>query len=184
VVIFTTVGFVSLMAILMTQQWLPLNPQGLPNLSWHLAFNTAWSFTCNADWQSYSGEAVMSNFSQTVGLSVHQFLSGAAGSRSWPRWARPEAGDGQVHRQLLGRPHPVHALHRDPALRPLGDSAHVAGRAADLEGLPDGRAWSSPTRPRSRRRTTRAILPWSTDKGPGQGRQARSWSTSQGGDPA
>jgi K+-transporting ATPase ATPase A chain len=79
VVIFTSVGFVSLLAILMTQQWLPLNPNGFPNLSWHLAFNTAWSFTCNADWQSYSGEAVMSNFSQTLGLSVHQFLSGAAG---------------------------------------------------------------------------------------------------------
>jgi K+-transporting ATPase ATPase A chain len=78
-IIFTTVGFVSLMAMLMTQQWLPFNPQGLPNLSWHLAFNTAWSFTCNADWQSYSGEATMSYFSQTVGLSVHQFLSGAAG---------------------------------------------------------------------------------------------------------
>jgi potassium-transporting ATPase potassium-binding subunit len=79
VIALTVVGFASVMAILMTQQWLPLNPQGLPNLSWHLAFNTAWSFTCNADWQSYSGEAVMSNFSQTVGLSVHQFLSGAAG---------------------------------------------------------------------------------------------------------
>jgi len=79
VVIFTSFGFISLFTILRTQQWLPLNPQGLPNLSWHLAFNTAWSFTCNADWQSYSGEGVMSNFSQTVGLSVHQFLSGAAG---------------------------------------------------------------------------------------------------------
>jgi len=41
--------------------------------------NTAWSFTCNADWQSYSGEAVMTYLSQTLGLSVHQFISGAAG---------------------------------------------------------------------------------------------------------
>ena len=79
VAIMTTVGFASLMAILMTQKWLPLNPQAFDNLSWHLAFNTAWSFTCNADWQSYSGEAAMSYLSQTLGLSVHQFLSGAAG---------------------------------------------------------------------------------------------------------
>jgi potassium-transporting ATPase potassium-binding subunit len=79
VAIMTTFGFASLMTILMAQKWLPLNPQGFDNLSWHLAFNTAWSFTCNADWQSYSGEAVMSNLSQTLGLSVHQFLSGAAG---------------------------------------------------------------------------------------------------------
>jgi K+-transporting ATPase ATPase A chain len=83
VVIMTVVGCVSLFAILFWQDKLPyqpfFNPQGLPGLSWHLAFNTAWSFTCNADWQSYSGEGVMSYFSQTVGLSVHQFISGAAG---------------------------------------------------------------------------------------------------------
>ena len=68
VVAMTSVGFASLMVILMTQKWLPLNTQGLDNLSWHLAFNTAWSFTCNADWQSYSGEAVMTYLSQTIGL--------------------------------------------------------------------------------------------------------------------
>jgi potassium-transporting ATPase potassium-binding subunit len=79
VVVMTCVGFASLMVILMTQKWLPLNTQDLDNLSWHLAFNTAWSFTCNADWQSYSGEATMTYLSQTLGLSVHQFLSGAAG---------------------------------------------------------------------------------------------------------
>ena len=79
VVLMTVVGFASLMALLMTQQWLPLNPQGIANCSWHLAFNTAWSFVCNADWQSYSGESTMSYLSQTVGLSVHQFISGASG---------------------------------------------------------------------------------------------------------
>ncbi|HEX3800721.1 MAG TPA: potassium-transporting ATPase subunit KdpA [Verrucomicrobiae bacterium] len=79
VLVFTLVGFASLMVLLMTQQWLPLNPQKIPNCTWHLAFNTAWSFACNADWQSYSGESTMSYFSQTIGLSVHQFLSGAGG---------------------------------------------------------------------------------------------------------
>jgi K+-transporting ATPase ATPase A chain len=79
VVAMTCVGFASLMVIMMTQKWLPLNTQGLDNLSWHLAFNTAWSFACNADWQSYSGEATMTYLTQTLGLSVHQFLSGAAG---------------------------------------------------------------------------------------------------------
>jgi K+-transporting ATPase ATPase A chain len=79
VILSTVAGCVSLFLILLFQDKLPFNPQGLPGLSWHLAFNTAWSFTCNADWQSYSGESTMSYFSQTVGLSVHQFLSGAAG---------------------------------------------------------------------------------------------------------
>lgn len=77
--LFATVGFVSLMAIFMTQQWLPLNTEKLPNCSWHLAFMQAWSFTCNADWQSYAGETTMSYFSQVFGIMVHQFLSGAAG---------------------------------------------------------------------------------------------------------
>ena len=79
VVIMTCVGFIMLMVIFFTQQMLPFNPQKLAALSWHLAFNTAWSFTCNADWQSYTGESVMSYFTQTVGLSVHQFLSGSVG---------------------------------------------------------------------------------------------------------
>jgi potassium-transporting ATPase potassium-binding subunit len=79
VVLLTVAGFLSLFAILFWQDKLPFNPEGLPGLSWHLAFNTAWSFTCNADWQSYSGESTMSYLSQTLGLSVHQFLSGAIG---------------------------------------------------------------------------------------------------------
>lgn len=79
VLLFATVGFVSLMGIFMTQAWLPLNPQKLPNCSWHLAFMQAWSFSCNADWQSYAGEATMSYFSQVFGIMVHQFLSGASG---------------------------------------------------------------------------------------------------------
>src|SRR5208282_1517841 len=38
VLMFAFVGFAADMAIFMTQQWLPLNPQHLPNCAWHLAF--------------------------------------------------------------------------------------------------------------------------------------------------
>ena len=79
VLIFGVIGFASDMIIFMNQGWLPLNPQGLPGCSWHLAFMQAWSFICNADWQSYAGETTLSNFTQIFGLMVHQFLSGAAG---------------------------------------------------------------------------------------------------------
>jgi K+-transporting ATPase ATPase A chain len=79
VLLFATVGFVADMVIFMTQKWLPFNPQGLDNCSWHLAFMQAWSFTCNADWQSYAGETTMSYFSQIFAIMVHQFLSGASG---------------------------------------------------------------------------------------------------------
>ena len=79
VLLFATIGFVADMAIFMTQKSLPLNPQHLDNCSWHLAFMQAWSFTCNADWQSYAGETTMSYFSQIFAIMVHQFLSGASG---------------------------------------------------------------------------------------------------------
>ena len=79
VLLFATVGFAADMAIFMNQKWLPFNPQQLDNCSWHLAFMQAWSFTCNADWQSYAGETTMSYFSQIFAIMVHQFLSGASG---------------------------------------------------------------------------------------------------------
>jgi potassium-transporting ATPase potassium-binding subunit len=79
VLAFAFVSFAADMAIFMTQQWLPLNPQKLPNCTCDLAFMQAWSFTCNADWQSYAGETTMSYFSQVFAIMTHQFLSGAAG---------------------------------------------------------------------------------------------------------
>jgi potassium-transporting ATPase potassium-binding subunit len=79
VVVMGCVCFFTLFVIFMTQQWLPLNPQKLVNDPWNMAFNEAWSFTCNADWQDYSGESTYSYFSQVIGLSVHQYISGITG---------------------------------------------------------------------------------------------------------
>jgi K+-transporting ATPase ATPase A chain len=77
--LFSLVGCLFTYAILRLQHLLPLNPQGLPPLSEHLAFNTAVSFTTNTNWQSYSGESTMSYFSQMVGLTFHNFVSAATG---------------------------------------------------------------------------------------------------------
>jgi K+-transporting ATPase ATPase A chain len=66
-------------AVLRLQGVLPGNPQGLAGLSPHLAFNTAISFTTNTNWQSYGGESTMSNLSQMLGLTIHNFLSSATG---------------------------------------------------------------------------------------------------------
>ena len=79
ILLFNAAGLLLLFIILMTQQALPLNPQHLPNLSWHLALNTAVSFVTNTNWQSYAGEITMSNFSQMAGLTVQNFLSAATG---------------------------------------------------------------------------------------------------------
>lgn len=64
---------------MMTQVWLPLNPQHLPNIPFALALNTAVSFMTNTNWQAYSGEATMSYLTQMCGLAVHNFTSAATG---------------------------------------------------------------------------------------------------------
>ena len=66
-------------ALLRLQAVLPLNPAGLPAVGEHLAFNTAISFTANTNWQSYAGESTMSNLSQMLALTIHNFMSAATG---------------------------------------------------------------------------------------------------------
>ena len=79
ILLFNLLGLALLMAILLLQDKLPLNPQQLPALSWHLALNTAVSFVTNTNWQSYGGESTLSYFSQMVGLTVQNFVSAATG---------------------------------------------------------------------------------------------------------
>ena len=75
----TAISLAALFAILVLQGQLPLNPQQLPGLEWHLALNTAVSFVTNTNWQAYSGEAQLSYFSQMLGLGVQNFVSPAVG---------------------------------------------------------------------------------------------------------
>ena len=66
-------------AILRLQGVLPGNPQGFGAVGADGAFNTAVSFTTNTNWQWYSGETTLSNLSQMLGLTIHNFLSAATG---------------------------------------------------------------------------------------------------------
>ncbi len=77
--LFNFAGFVLLMAIMMLQGYLPLNPQGYGSIPADLAFNTAVSFITNTNWQAYAGEACMSYFTQMAGFTVQSFLSAATG---------------------------------------------------------------------------------------------------------
>jgi potassium-transporting ATPase potassium-binding subunit len=79
VLLFNLFGFVLLFLLQMFQAYLPLNTQNLPNVRWHLAFNTAVSFTTNTNWQSYSGENTLSYLVQMLGLTVQNFVSAATG---------------------------------------------------------------------------------------------------------
>jgi K+-transporting ATPase ATPase A chain len=79
VLFFNLFGMVFLFLLQMLQAYLPLNTEKLPNVSWHLAFNTAASFITNTNWQSYSGENTMSYLVQMLGLTVQNFVSAATG---------------------------------------------------------------------------------------------------------
>src|SRR5659263_751831 len=79
VLLFNLFGLVLLFLLQMLQAWLPLNTEKLPNVSWHLSFNTAASFITNTNWQSYSGENTLSYLVQMLGLTVQNFVSAATG---------------------------------------------------------------------------------------------------------
>ncbi len=77
--LFSFFGLVLLFLLQVFQGYLPLNTEKLPNVSWHLAFNTAASFVTNTNWQSYSGENTLSYLVQMGGLTVQNFVSAGTG---------------------------------------------------------------------------------------------------------
>ncbi|MDB5961287.1 MAG: ATPase [Massilia sp.] len=77
--VFNAVGALVVYLLQRTQAWLPLNPQGLGNLSPDLAFNTAVSFVSNTNWQGYAGEQTMSYLTQMLALTCQNFFSAATG---------------------------------------------------------------------------------------------------------
>ncbi len=76
---FSALGLIFLFVIKLLQGTLPFNPEKFGSTSWHLAFNTAASFVSNTNWQAYSGESTLSYFTQSVGLTVQNFVSAATG---------------------------------------------------------------------------------------------------------
>jgi K+-transporting ATPase ATPase A chain len=76
---FNFFGSFAVFLLQLFQFYLPLNPQGLQNISWDLSLNTAVSFMTNTNWQSYAGETTLSYLVQMAGLTVQNFLSAATG---------------------------------------------------------------------------------------------------------
>jgi K+-transporting ATPase ATPase A chain len=93
--------------LFMTQGWLPLNPDAIPNLRWDTALHTMVSFLTNTNQQHYSGQAQLSYLSQMVGIVGLQIVTpmmglalvvatlralfGARGDASEPAGAEPGA---------------------------------------------------------------------------------------------
>jgi potassium-transporting ATPase potassium-binding subunit len=80
-VVFGMVGTLLLYVILRLQSFLPwFYPAYMTTpVTPDLAMNTAVSFATTTTWQAYGGETTLSYFSQIVGLTVQNFLAGAAG---------------------------------------------------------------------------------------------------------
>lgn len=78
-IILNIIGFIVVFLMQLIQEYLPLNPEQLQNVSWHSAFNTSVSFMTNTNWQGYSGENTLSYLTQMLGLTVQNFVSAATG---------------------------------------------------------------------------------------------------------
>ena len=76
---FNAVGALFVYGLQRVQAWLPLNPEGMANVSPDSSFNTAISFVANTNWQGYSGEQTMSILTQMVALAGQNFFSAATG---------------------------------------------------------------------------------------------------------
>ena len=76
---FNGIGALAVYALQRLQAFLPLNPQGLANISSDSSFNTAVSFVSNTNWQGYSGEQTMSYLTQMLALTGQNFFSAATG---------------------------------------------------------------------------------------------------------
>lgn len=116
---FNAVMFTLVFLLQATQQFLPLNPDGMGAVDPGVIFNTSASFTTNTNLQHYSGEATYSYLTQLGGLMWLQFVSAATGDRgTGGAGARAgRAADGQF-------------LHRRPARGLSGPLAGGAGRRA------------------------------------------------------
>ncbi len=143
VLAFSVASFAVLYAILRLQGHLPLNPNDYPGMSWNVAFNTAASFITNTNWQYYGGESTLSYLSQTVGLTVQNFVSAAVGhGRPGGRHPRLRAARDRGAGQLLGRPGAHHALHPAAARDRRDADPGLPGRHPDVlrpGQLPDPR---------------------------------------------
>lgn len=139
VLIFSGVGLIFLFLLQLLQGVLPGNPQGLPGVKWDLSFNTAVSFVTNTNWQAYSGESTLSYLSQTLGLTVQNFVSAATGIAGTVRYApRFYEGKDRWFGQLLGGYDENCHPYSHPAESGHLPAAGWRRRDSELQGRPNG----------------------------------------------
>ncbi len=77
--IFNTVGALTVYLVQRLQPLLPLNPAHLGAVQPDSAFNTAISFATNTSWQGYAGESTLGYTVQMLAITSQSFLSAATG---------------------------------------------------------------------------------------------------------
>ena len=149
--------------VFMAQAWLPLNPNGAPNMRWDLALHTMVSFLTNTNQQHYSGQAQLSHLAQMTGIVGLQMITpmmglalvvatlrglfgGRAGARSSDALS---ASDATVSGRpgMAGQDVPEHAMSRQG--RPSRDTSKQGHSEADV-----GNYWADVLRP-----AVRVLLP-------------------------
>ncbi len=78
--------------ILRIQSFLPLNPNGIPNMEATLSFNTIISFMTNTNLQHYAGESGLSYLSQILVITFLMFTSAASGYAAFAAFTRGICG--------------------------------------------------------------------------------------------
>lgn len=77
--LFNLTLFAFLYVLFLLQGALPLNPESMDGVSWHLAFHNAATFVSNTNQQHYSGEISLSYMSQLFAVVLAMFLSASTG---------------------------------------------------------------------------------------------------------
>ncbi len=73
------VGALFVAVLMLTQQFLPLNPTSLGAPPWDIVLHTTISFLTNTDQQHYSGETTLSYLTEIIGIGFLFFLSAGTG---------------------------------------------------------------------------------------------------------
>ena len=140
--------------VLMTQAWLPLNPNGAPNMRWDLALHTMVSFLTNTNQQHYSGQAQLSHLAQMtsiVGLQVVTPMMALALVVATLRGLFGGRADANGQPCAAGDAGPLGVGHADAG---HADAGRIDSTDANARNIDVGNYWADVIRP-----SVRVMLP-------------------------
>jgi K+-transporting ATPase ATPase A chain len=130
---------VAVFVLLLAQGVLPLNPDGIPGMSWDLALHTMVSFLTNTNQQHYSGQAQLSYLSQLAGIVTLQVVTPMMGLAIAAAMLRALIGGRNAPTASEGDPRDVGNYYADVirlTLRALLPLALLLSLALTAQGVP------------------------------------------------